>query len=256
MTDVRKKHEKWDAVAQCMRGRGYYFNQPLSFYKRGEFLKILAGYKGEYFSRVLKTDVFEEAYGREDIVRYLSARSKTVYCADISHEIISDARQKRYKNAAYVCQNINEFSFRSNTFDFVFSSSTLGYADSVSRAVGETYRVLIPGGRAVLSFNNKMNIGFRIMTCICMIFRIVPFSMSKSFTPRELERILQERGFRIERTEPIVHVLPFQQMLIHVLRKLRCEKGAVNLITRYSNSTLRLKKYTAWFYAFCVVKEA
>jgi ubiquinone/menaquinone biosynthesis C-methylase UbiE len=83
--------------------------------------------------------------------------------------------------------------FDDDTFDGVVSFSALRYVPRPNLAVREIYRVLRPGGMAVVDFPNKLSPWFTLLK---------PLLTGKThihdhqYTPGQVRRMMQEAGFR------------------------------------------------------------
>jgi ubiquinone/menaquinone biosynthesis C-methylase UbiE len=78
---------------------------------------------------------------------------------DISDEAVAKANKianhNKIKEANFVQGDVENMKFPDNSFDCVFSFSAFRYLPDLNRALREVYRVLKPGGVAVIDFPNK-----------------------------------------------------------------------------------------------------
>jgi len=83
--------------------------------------------------------------------------------------------------------------FDDNTFDGVISFSTLRYVPNLAKAIRELYRVLRPGGIAVVDFPNKRSPWFTFMKPLLTGQTHIH---DHQYTTGQIKRMLQEAGFR------------------------------------------------------------
>jgi SAM-dependent methyltransferase len=246
----------WDRVAEKMCARPYYVMPHFAAYKKAEFYRCLDAWCDRPYELVLKTDSFEEAFGAENIIAWLCEHSQTVISADISACILTQAREKTvHGKIRYVSMNIDQMPFSHDSFDFVFSSSTLGYARDIKASLAQLFCIMRPGTRALISVNNRKNLLFRFLTGISVFFGIIPFPVSMSFSEVQMRDYLSATGFHVDHSRTIVHILPLFQVLLRVLSLIRCETFLLNLLNWYSTTDLAIKKYTGWFTVYCITKQ-
>lgn len=83
--------------------------------------------------------------------------------------------------------------FDDNTFDGVISFSALRYVPNLAKAIRELYRVLRPGGIAVVDFPNKWSPWFTFMKPLLTGQTHIH---DHQYTTGQIKRTLQEAGFR------------------------------------------------------------
>ncbi len=110
-------------------------------------------------NRVLKTDAFDEANG--NLARHLSQATTrgTVVTLDLSTSALQVAR-RRHARLLPLGGDVRAVPIQSESFDVVVSTSTLDHldrVDEIGQALGELHRVLRPGGRLILTLDNRTN---------------------------------------------------------------------------------------------------
>jgi SAM-dependent methyltransferase len=76
----------------------------------------------------------------------------TIIGLDVKHAVVSQAHAA-YPDRAFICSAAEELPFPNSSFDRVISNVALPYMD-ISKALAESYRVLIPGGTLVASLHS------------------------------------------------------------------------------------------------------
>ncbi|MDA0215633.1 MAG: class I SAM-dependent methyltransferase [Cyanobacteria bacterium] len=110
------------------------------------------------FSTALKTDLFDEACGN-GMVPLLSHLAEHVVGIDIADSIVELATQRHPCLTAHT-DDVRKLSYPDNTFDLIFSNSTLDHfvnPQDLSKAVYELVRVLRKGGLLFLTLDNPCN---------------------------------------------------------------------------------------------------
>jgi len=161
--------------------------------------------------RVLKTDAFDEAFGASGVLHVLRSAAKTGVSMDLSQTALREARA-RHSEFAGVATDVCRTGFADESFDFVFSNSTLDHMDSlddVARGLSELHRVAKPGARLVLTLDNLWNplIALRNALPSAWLERIglIPYRMGATCGPPRLRRMLVETGFELERVDALMH---------------------------------------------------
>jgi SAM-dependent methyltransferase len=161
-------------------------------------------------ARALKTDLFDEAC-TDGLAPLLSERAEVVVGIDISAATIAAARRRR-PDVAPAIADIRSLPFADGSFDLVVSTSTLDHfrerAD-LGKGLSELHRVLKPGGRLVVTLDNPANpiVALRNLLPFGLLNRmgLVPYYVGATCSPAQLARMLDERGFAVERQTAILH---------------------------------------------------
>jgi SAM-dependent methyltransferase len=134
------------------------FQDHIALYKRRENLELISAWAPRAVGRLLKTDLFEEAFGKDVLLDALAAAYPAVVGMDISLVVVATAK-KRVPGAAYVASDACALPFRGESFDLIVSISTLDHLPPalLPEALGELCRVLIPGGCLILTLDSGHN---------------------------------------------------------------------------------------------------
>ena len=170
----------WDALAGRMREPQ--FQEQIALFKRRENLELIAAWAPPFVGRVLKTDLFEEAFGRDRLVDALAQTYPSVIGMDISQAVVAVARA-REPRAGYIASDVCDLPFRSQSFEFIVSISTLDHLPPLlfPKALAELCRALRPGGCLVLTLDSRHN----------------PLHVLSNHLRRSLRMIYAERCFKV-----------------------------------------------------------
>jgi SAM-dependent methyltransferase len=216
---------------------------------------------------VLKTDLFDEAVGG-GLAGWLAPRTTRMVGVDLA-PAVAEAAAARWPAITTVVADVRELPFDSASFDFVVSNSTLDHFpsfDSVVVALRELARVTRPGGKLIITLDNRQNpvVALRTSKALAGLFRrlgIVPYELGATCGRRRLVGLLEDCGFTVEATEAIMHCPP------QVASKLtdRFADGAgEELEARHLRRVLRFEVLSAWptryltghFVAACAIRDA
>jgi SAM-dependent methyltransferase len=160
--------------------------------------------------RLLKTDLFDEAFG-VGLYPLLKSRSCKLTGMDVSILTLSTALS-RYCDLKATCTDIRRLPFADAAFDIVVSNSTLDHFESMDEIVTglrELRRVLKPGGQLLLTLDNLANplIALRNILPFPLLNRlgIVPYYVGISWGPRRLLRILRQLELEVVDVDTLMH---------------------------------------------------
>lgn len=191
----------WDGVAREMAGR-YHLDDVMAEHKRRVHLDLLRRWcPSTEGARILKTDLFEEALGRDQVLLDWPAPGEPaeVHGIDISGEIVRRARGRVAGGGRAVRVSVADarrLPYREASFDVVFSCSTLDHFDDRSElmaGIGEAVRVLRPGGRLVLTLDNPRALFYPLVRRLAGRGKI-GFLLGETLGDAEVRRLLPEAG--------------------------------------------------------------
>lgn len=227
-------------------------------------LRLIADWIGDSkVGRALKTDLFDESAGT-GLVAALALNAREVHAIDFSCAVVAQAAAKN-PGGHFVTADVRRLPYEDSCFDLVVSNSTLdhfpAHTDIVS-SVEELYRVLKPGGRLLVTFDNMANPILALRHALPFAFLnrsgLVPYYVGESVTPAGLQRLLSQCGFELEHTAAIMHVprtmvVPICHILRgrspQVLRRLLRLMAAFELFGRWPTRNL-----TAYYTAALAIK--
>ena len=129
MPDKEAKH--WGEVARGWSERGY-ANELLGEQKRKTYIDLIARWtRITAEQRILKTDLFAEAFGVEQFFLDITPAKSDVVGIDVSIEIVAQARsqaqQQGMETGSYLCGDVKKLPLRDSSIDLILSDSTLDH---------------------------------------------------------------------------------------------------------------------------------
>jgi SAM-dependent methyltransferase len=164
--------------------------------------------------RLLKTDLWDEAKNTE-ILRWAAERGARTLGIDVAFGIAREARAVLAGHGAQVVvADVRQLPFHAESVDLVYSMGTIEHFDDTDAAVRELFRVLRPGGRAVIGVPNKLDPFLRPLL-VHLLGRVgsYAYGMEKSYTPRQLERLLAAEGFVVTARSGVLFMPGWLRML-------------------------------------------
>lgn len=147
--------------------------------------------------RLLKTDLWDEAKNTE-ILRWAAEQGARPVGIDISLPTVRQAAQVLAPHCPWVLLgDVRAIPLQAESVDLVYSMGTIEHFPEYRTALREIFRVLRPGGRAIIGVPNRLDPFLRpLLVALMNLVRRYPYGMEKAFTPGELRRLLEETGFR------------------------------------------------------------
>jgi SAM-dependent methyltransferase len=159
--------------------------------------------------RLLKTDLFDEAFG-DGLSPWFAKRGYDVVACDLALSTASGATKRQGSVAAAVA-DVRRLPFTTGAFDCAFSDSTLDHFEAraeIDRALRELFRVLRPGGTLLLTMDNPRNPFVWLRNMHPAFWRrvgLVPYMVGATCSARRLDAMLAAAGFAVQTTETIMH---------------------------------------------------
>jgi SAM-dependent methyltransferase len=150
--------------------------------------------------RLLKTDVWDEA--KNTRILLWAARDKGVqpFGLDISSAIVRQARQSFVESGVrgrFIVSDMRDMGYLDETFDCLYSMGTCEHFPEYRTALAECFRVLKPGGTAIIGVPNKHDPFLRPLQVAALnALGLYAYGYEKSFTIRTLEDMLRDIGFQ------------------------------------------------------------
>lgn len=147
---------------------------------------------------LLKSDLWDEAKNSE-ILYWAADHGARPVGVDIAISTVREALAASGAHRPWVLvSDIRSLPFRSNTFDLIYSMGTIEHFPDFPVAVAEMFRVLKPGGRAIIGVPNKLDPFLRPVLVYAMNrLNRYAYGREKSFTPAGLRRLLEAAGFEV-----------------------------------------------------------
>jgi SAM-dependent methyltransferase/ribosomal protein S18 acetylase RimI-like enzyme len=199
----------WDRTSERFADRPHYLNRFLGELKCGAYLQLIQRWGGlPATGRVLKTDLFEEALGPDALLPALSGNGCVAIGMDVSVALTRRARAREGPGTLRcVAGDSRRLPFADDTFALIVSPSTLDhFSDAVDLSVSlrELARVLEPGGRLIITLDNRQNV-FDPLLRLAHRVGWVPYYLGRSYRVTELREELSGAGLGVEATTAILH---------------------------------------------------
>ena len=147
---------QWDALADSMREPQ--FHPHIARHKREENLGLIAAWAPPGSTRLLKTDLFEEAFGADSLLDALAARYPRAVGMDVSRLVVAAAGSV-IPAVPRVAGDVCALPFRTASFDLIVSISTLDHVPPAlfGGALAELCRILTDTGCLILTLDSRHN---------------------------------------------------------------------------------------------------
>ncbi len=171
--------------------------------------RMLAGFR---FQRFLKTDLYDEAVSPNGLLGMLPVDARMIIGMDYAEQVVRMARSNNVPNI--LVTDILASAFRDNSFDCVFSNSTLDHFKShklLEQSLREIYRVLEPGGLLLITLDNSGNpllfLRNWLPYSVLKVLGIIPYYMGKTVNRKQLKRMLERLGFEVKDQVLMLHAM-------------------------------------------------
>ena len=233
--------EYWDAVARDWASTG---RQRLWRRYSDELHRLLVArwLPAGPLAHILKTDAFDEA--TSDLgLRVASAG--TAVSLDVSVATLQMAR-RRHTGLLPLAGNVRSLPLKNGAFDLIVSTSTLDHmerVDDIQAALAELCRVLKPGGRLILTLDNRRNPIVALRSALphglLRALRVVPYQTGANCGPTRLAEMVTRAGFQILSVGSLMHTPRLPSVLLCNV----CDRlGATDAGRRLVSAMLRLER--------------
>ena len=156
----------------------------------------------------LKTDLFEEANGEDQLLFDLSVGQRVAIGFDMSASTADQAGRRAPRSGwPLFVADARALPLRSDSVDLIISTSTLDHMDGpddLDAALRELCRVLRPGGRMALTLDNPWNPTYHILRAACALPG-APFELGYTASRTTLDRALRRAGLEPISWRALVH---------------------------------------------------
>lgn len=211
--------------------------------------------------RVLKTDLFEEAYGADQILFDLFPGASLTAGIDLSWATVRRASASRLNAATVVLlSDVRRLALADESFDLIVSTSTLDHFDSAAEfsVALELARVLRPGGLLIVTLDNPQNPMYPLLRWVSRR-RGAPFRLGHTTSQSGLLESLRHAELEPVATEVLIHnPRLISTLLFLALRRLAGRRadpiirGVLRLFAGLEH--LPTCRFTACFIAACARK--
>jgi SAM-dependent methyltransferase len=218
--------------------------------------------QGVRIQTVLKTDLFEEAYGGDELLFSLPFDASLKIGFDVSAAVVARAANRRNDRACrFLNADVRRLPLADETFDVVLSNSTLDHFDTefeIEQSLRELARVLKPGGILLVTLDNPRNPLFFLLRA-AVGWMGVSFRLGKTLSMHKLLPMLDRAGLKIQSSGWLMHNPRFVSTLVFLaLRRTlgpRADGSISWLLAAFSKlGHLPTRSFSAVFVAACARK--
>lgn len=212
---------------------------------------------------LLKTDLFEDAFGDDTLLPALLANRQRIVGFDWISPVVQRAAH-RFRGTALsaVTADCRTLPLASASVATVLSPSTLDHFPAraeFDKSIGELARVLEPGGLLLITLDNPRNPLYWLLRLMSRT-GFTPFPLGYTPSPSVLEAQLRDAGFEVLGREWLVHNPRLVTTAIFMtLQKLlgRRSDRVVEFLLEFFDllGALPTRGFTACFYATCARKR-
>jgi SAM-dependent methyltransferase len=158
-------------------------------------------------SRIFKTDLWDEVKNTR-ILRWAADQDACCYGVDISLPIVRQAHEGfGTRRLRAPVSDVRHLPFREGSFDAIYSMGTVEHFDETDAALSEIFRVLRPGGRAVIGVPNRWDPFLRpLMVAILYRLGLYGYGFEKSYSRKGLRRMMARAGFEVVAEDGILFI--------------------------------------------------
>jgi SAM-dependent methyltransferase len=238
----------------------WYLDPLVAKQKRDEHLALLHAWSDGHSARVLKTDLFEEANGADELLSAFPGRA-TVVGMDVVPATV--ARARKVRSGLFLATDVRRLALAGDSVDLVFSNSTLDHFDQASdldEALRELVRVVRPGGRLIVTLDNPRNPLYRLLRWVTRR-GWAPITLGHTVPRSALADAMRRAGVEIVGSGVLIHNprLVSTALFMALRRTLgRRADGPIRFLLASFATLGRLptREYTACFVAVCGRKPA
>jgi S-adenosylmethionine decarboxylase len=164
--------------------------------------------------QVFKTDLWDEARNTH-ILQWIEQQGAQVFGIDISHATLARARREFHgRPLRAVGADVRALPFRDGSFDAIYSMGTIEHFEETEKAVEELFRVLKPGGRAIIGVPNRHDPFLRPLM-VAVLYRLgwYGYGFEKSYSRASLRRMLVKAGFTFVADDGLLFIPGWLRML-------------------------------------------
>lgn len=164
--------------------------------------------------RLLKTDLWDEAKNTR-ILQWAASRGARPIGIDISRPILDQARgQFDGEPPDAVQADVRALPFADGSMDAIYSMGTIEHFDESAEAARELWRVLRPGGRAIIGVPNRHDPFLRpLFVSLLSAVGWYGYGYERSFSRRALRTLIEGARFRVIDETAILFIPGWLRML-------------------------------------------
>lgn len=201
-------HETWEELGR-REAPSWYLHPLVAAQKRDVHLALIRRWSADIQPRrVLKTDLFEEAFGEDRLLPELSGAGGLLCGMDAAYSTVHAAARRHPELArGFVVMDARRCALAAASVDLVISTSTLDHFETRAEfliSIDGLALVLRPGGRLILTLDNPWNPLFHPLRWLTRR-KGSPFPIGYSPSIKTLCRDLERAGFAVGERDWIIH---------------------------------------------------
>ena len=122
-------------------------------------------------------------------------------------EIIHLRSEPDFYGASYIVADVRRLPLAGDSFALVISTSTLDHfddPDDLGRSLVELARVIEPGGRLIVTLDNRDNLFDPVLHWVGRL-GLLPYPLGRSYTAAELRTALENAGLQVQEVTAVLH---------------------------------------------------
>ena len=196
-------------AANRSSSRSWYLDPLVASQKREEFQRLITAWsKGSSLRAVLKTDLFEEASGEDQLLFDSLQQVPVVVGIDIDEAVVRDARRRSAGSGFLsLVSDVRALPFQADCLDYIISTSTLDHFEDsrdIDRSLRELARILKGGGRMLVAMDNPWNPLYHVLRFVSKA-PVFPFRLGKTLSRTQLENCLSQCDLVVLGGETVIH---------------------------------------------------
>jgi SAM-dependent methyltransferase len=213
---------------------------------------------------LLKTDLFEEAYGADELLFSLPLDAVVKIGIDVNAVTVTQAAHRGPRDGCgFINADVRRLPLADKRIDVVLSNSTLDHFDTeleIEESLQELARVLKPGGILLVTLDNPHNLLFFLLRAT-LPWMGLSYRLGKTLPLSKLLSILDRAGLESQSTGWLIHNPRFLSTLLFLaLRRFLGHRAdssvrwCLSAFARFGN--LPTRALTGVFIAVCARKPS
>ena len=184
----------------------WYLDPLVARQKRDEHLALLRTWCDGHRGVMLKTDLFEEAHGADELLSAFPSYA-TIVGMDLVPETAFRARGRTLASVRCLASDVRRLALAGGSVSVIFSNSTLDHFDltrDLEAAIRELVRVLRPGGLLIVTLDNPRNPLYGLLKWVSRR-GWVSIRLGHTLSRHELADRMRSAGLEIVGSRVLIH---------------------------------------------------
>jgi SAM-dependent methyltransferase len=185
----------------------WYLDPLVARQKRDQHLALLRTWCDGRRGVMLKTDLFEEAHGADELLSAFPA-SATIVGMDLVPETATRAQARLTASVRCFASDVRHLALAAGSVSVVFSNSTLDHfevASDLETSIRELVRVLHPGGVIIVTLDNPRNPMYRLLKWVTRRREWAPITLGHTVSRWQLADLMRGAGLEIVGSRVLIH---------------------------------------------------